>query len=135
VKALVTEFLAGNPHAVRTCSKCTSDKKRSRTHNGALTRRVCIVCNVPKAETSFNLAEEDMLHATTTDAKGLRRCQLKFCSSCRTPRPETEFGKFASCVHVGSRHVYTDGRQATGSVILRRTSVFVLTLCAVNTTT
>jgi hypothetical protein len=39
VKALVTEFpkVWRGPHAVRTCSECTSDKKRSRTHNGALT--------------------------------------------------------------------------------------------------
>jgi hypothetical protein len=62
---------------------------------------VCIVCNVPKAETSFNLAE-DMLRADNRRQEASDDASSSFALHV-APRPETEFGSCVLCCVI--RHV------------------------------
>jgi hypothetical protein len=83
--------------------ECTSDKKRENAQRSAhVTCASFATSQRPRRPSTWRKT----YYRHDNRRQGLRRCQLKFCSSCRTPRPETEFGKFASCVHVGSRHVH-----------------------------
>jgi hypothetical protein len=90
---------------------------------------MCIVCNVPKAETSFNLAEDIHLPRQPTP-RASDDASSSFALHVVLRVQRLNLASLRLVLHVGSRHARY-GRQATGSVFCNGRPVF--RPCAVNT--
>lgn len=107
IKRLDTAFPKASTEAhmrSRTCSTCIASKKRTTNSQRIATEsKLCIVCNVSKPETSFNLSASTCYTCNDkkTAAKSLQKAEAdpgsQFCRTCRRAKPLDTFGPYATC--------------------------------------